>query len=125
MPEVHRSDPLAMILPVEADRELWQRVDESLASDTGVVVVHYEHRRIGRTLRLDGQCRVYGQDAEGVIRLFGRGGPLALAVALNAVYDGSDEHRPHTVVLPDGGGVEHRKGAHEVRAGAGDVVTRH
>lgn len=116
MHEFSCADPLAMILPVEADRQLWHRVGESVASDTHAVVVHYAHRRIGRTLRLDGQCRVYGQDAQGVIRLFGRGGPLALAVALNAVYDGSDQHRPNTVVLPEGGSVGSQRGAREVRA---------
>ena len=102
MPDGGGTDPLAMVLPVEADRELWHRVEESVASDTGAVVVVYEHRRIGRTLRLDAQCRVYGQDAEGVIRLFGRGGPLALAVALRVVFDGMDSYRPTRMVLPDG-----------------------
>lgn len=111
MAESPCQDPLTMILPVASDRELWHRIEESVASDTGAVVTHYVHRRIGRTLRLDRECRVYGQDAEGVIRLFGRGGPLALAVALNAVYDGSDEHRPHTVVLPDGGGADRARAA--------------
>ena len=34
-----------------------------------------------------------------IVRLFGRGGPLALAVALNAVFDGADDTRPSRVVL--------------------------
>ena len=99
--DVGRSaDPLAMILPVEADRMLWRCTDRRVAADTGATVFSYEHRGIGRALRLDADGRVYGQDPEGVVRLFGRGGPLALVIALNAIYDGMDHFRPAEVLLP-------------------------
>jgi hypothetical protein len=88
-------------LPIEADRSLWHCTQRISATDTGETVYAYEHRSIGRTLRLDGTGRVYGQDAEGVVRLFGRGGALALAVALNAIYDGMDQYRPAKIVLPE------------------------
>lgn len=94
-------DPLVMILPLADDRLLWRRTAAVQAADTGDQVFAYEHRAIGRTLRLDAQGRVYGQDSEGVVRLFGRGGALALAVALNAIYDGLDGYRPTQVVLPE------------------------
>ena len=93
-------DPLATILPEPDDRAPWRRAGESTAADTQQTVFHYEHRATGRTLRLGADGRVYGQDPEGVVRLFGRGGPLALAVALNVVYDGLDRGRPRRVVLP-------------------------
>lgn len=92
--------PLQSILPSPADRLAWRCSRRSVAADTKEVVFHYEHQHIGRSLRLDQAGRVYGQDPEGVVRLFGRGGRLALAVALNAVYDGMDHHRPAQVVLP-------------------------
>ena len=95
------TDPLQQVLPDAADRAGWTLAGASIAGDTRETVFVYEHRNIGRTLRLDRRCRVYGQDREGSVRLFGRGGPLALAVALNAVYDGRDEHRPSRVVLPE------------------------
>ena len=94
------TDPLQLILPVAADRLAWRCTARTVASDTDELVFHYEHQHIGRSLRLDQGGRVYGQDPEGVVRLFGRGGALALAVALNAVYDGMDEHRPTEVSLP-------------------------
>lgn len=94
-------DPLARILPLAEDRAGWHCAGSVEASDTHHTVFEYEHRGIGRTLRLDAEGRVYGQDAEGVVRLFGRGGALALAIALNALYDGMDAHRPSRVVLPE------------------------
>lgn len=96
----HEANPLAMILPRGEDRALWHCTGERPAADTGATVFSYEHRGIGRTLHLDDQGRVYGQDPEGVVRLFGRGGPLALVVALNALYDGMDQYRPAEVRLP-------------------------
>lgn len=93
--------PLAAILPTPADRRPWRCADTAVAADTGETVLHYEHQHTGRRLRLDRHGRVYGQDAEGVVRLFGRGGALALAVALNAVYDGFDELRPAEVAVGD------------------------
>lgn len=95
------TDPLRLILPEAADRLAWHCTDRTQAADTHETVLHYEHRHSGRTLRLDARCRVYGQDPEGTVRLFGRGGPLALTVALNAVYDGMDQYRPARVVIPD------------------------
>ena len=94
-------DPLQALLPEAADRLAWQCTGTTVASDTRDTVYAYEHRGIGRTLRLDAQCRVYGQDPEGTVRLFGRGGPLALAIALNAIYDGMDRYRPSRVVIPE------------------------
>lgn len=96
----HDIDPLGMILPRAEDRVLWHCTAQRTAADTGAIVFSYEHRGIGRTLHLDDQARVYGQDPEGVVRLFGRGGPLALVVALNALYDGMDQYRPAEVLLP-------------------------
>lgn len=93
-------DPLSVILPLAADRLSWSLVDTATAADTGERVVIYQHQATGRSLRLDGAGRVYGEDAQGVVRLFGRGGPMALAVALNAVYDHADHLRPVRVVLP-------------------------
>lgn len=92
-------DPLAQVLPRPSDRAVWRRSHHSVAVDTGETVVHYTHQASGRTLRLDAQCRVYGQDSEGTVRLFGRGGRLALAVALNVIYDGITA-RPSRIVLP-------------------------
>lgn len=94
-------DPLALILPVPGDRAMWHQTGSVISRDTEVTVFVYEHRAIGRTLRLDAGGRVYGQDPEGVVRLFGRGGAFALAVALNAVYDGMDQYRPSEIVLPE------------------------
>lgn len=94
-------DPLVMILPVPVDRASWCRVDTATAADTHERIAIYQHQVTGRSLRLDGAGRVYGQDAQGVIRLFARGGAMALAVALNAAYDGDDHLRPARVVLPD------------------------
>lgn len=94
------TDPLTALLPVPEDRAPWLLTAAAPAADTGEVVYHFEHRGMGRALRLDGRCRVYGQDVEGVVRLFGRGGPLALSVALNAVYDGMEQHRPSAITLP-------------------------
>lgn len=93
-------DPLATILPDADDRAPWRHAGASTSVDTQQRVFHYEHQATGRMLRLDVDGRVYGQDPEGVVRLFGRGGPLALAVALNVVYDGLDRGRPRRVVLP-------------------------
>ncbi len=93
-------DPLQQVLPDAADRGAWQCVGRVTSRDTGETVFEYEHRVIGRTLRLDAAARVYGQDPEGSVRLFGRGGGLALSIALNAIYDGMDEHRPARVTLP-------------------------
>lgn len=95
------ADPLALILPEAADRLSWFLVDTATAADTGERVAIFQHRATGRALRLDAACRVYGEDAQGVVRLFGRGGAMALAVALNAAYDGADDLRPARVVLPD------------------------
>ena len=92
--------PLDMIFPDAADRLAWRCGRRSTAADTQEIVFHYEHQHVGRWLRLDGAGRVYGEDPEGVVRLFGRGGALALSVALNAVFDGMDAHRPTEVVLP-------------------------
>ena len=100
MPTEHH-EPLTIVLPEAADRLAWRCTSRVVASDTHDTVYCYEHRGMGRTLRLDAQCRVYGQDPEGTVRLFGRGGPLALAVALNAVYDGMDRYRPSRVVIPE------------------------
>ena len=97
------TDPLAAILPAPVDRAAWSPTGTTVAADTRATVVTYEHHATGRRLRLDAGGRVYGQDAEGVVRLFGRGGPLALAVALNVVFDGADALRPSRVVLPDAG----------------------
>lgn len=96
------TDPLRRVFPEAVDRDAWRCVARVRATDTREAVFSYEHRALGRTLRLDAQCRVYGQDAQGVVRLFGRGGALALAIALNAIYDDADSHRPSRVVLPDG-----------------------
>lgn len=95
-------DPLCLVLPEATDRLAWHCTGRTVARDTRETVFSYEHRAMGRALRLDAQGRVYGQDPEGAVRLFGKGGPLALAVALNAVYDGMDQHRPTRVVLPEG-----------------------
>ena len=94
-------DPLQLVLPVAADRLAWHCIARTVARDTNETVYHYEHRAMGRALRLDATGRVYGQDPEGAVRLFGKGGPLALAIALNAVYDGMDQHRPSRVELPE------------------------
>ena len=94
-------DPLQRVLPEAADRLSWRCTARITAADTGETVYCYEHSGMGRALRLDARCRVYGQDPEGAVRLFGRGGPLALSVALNAAYDGMDRYRPATVVLPE------------------------
>lgn len=110
MTDVTTHDPLARVLPEARDRSAWRHVGCVEATDTGDAVFEYEHRISGRTLRLDGAVRVYGQDAQGVVRLFGRGGPLALAIALNAVFDGLDQHRPSTVVLPTAAPSRRRKG---------------
>jgi hypothetical protein len=91
---------LRLIFPQRQDLAGWRCGRRSTAVDTQEEVFHYEHHHIGRWLRLDAQGRVYGQDAEGTVRLFGRGGPLALAVALNAVYDGMDAYRPAEIVIP-------------------------
>jgi hypothetical protein len=93
--------PLTRILPDPDDRASWRLVAVATAADTHERVAVYAHQVTGRALRLDTAGRVYGEDAQGVIRLFGRGGPMALAVALNAVYDGADHARPVRVVLPD------------------------
>lgn len=92
--------PLAQIFPLARDRLAWQCARRVTAQDTHAEVLCYEHRRIGRCLRLDREGRVYGEDPQGVVRLFGRGGAMALAVALNAVFDGMDEFRPQEVALP-------------------------
>ena len=92
--------PLCLVLPEAGDRLAWRVTARTIAGDTKETVFHYEHRALGRSLRLDAHGRVYGQDPEGAVRLFGKGGPLALAIALNAVYDGMDQHRPSRVVLP-------------------------
>ena len=97
-------DPLERILPVAADRLAWRCVGRVTARDTAEAVFTYEHPGMGRALRLDASGRVYGTDAEGVVRLFGGGGALALAIALNAVYDGHDSAKPSRVVLPGAGG---------------------
>lgn len=94
------ADPLALILPEAADRLSWFLVATATAADTAERVAIYRHQETGRSLRLDAAGRVYGEDAQGVIRLFGRGGPMALAVAINAVYDRADHLRPIRVVLP-------------------------
>ena len=94
------ADPLALILPETADRLSWLLVDIVTSADTRERVAMYRHQETGRFLRLDSSGRVYGEDAQGVIRLFGRGGPMALAVALNAAYDRADHLRPTRVVLP-------------------------
>ena len=95
-----RSDPLGRILPSPHDRDAWELTHRSTAVDTGQVVAHYRHRRTQGTLRLDDAGRVYGQDVEGVVRLFGRGGPLALHVALNIAFDGHPDLWPTRVVVP-------------------------
>jgi hypothetical protein len=92
--------PLEQLLPEPQDRKGWHCTAQVMAADTQATVFVYEHLAIGRALRLDADGRVYGQDPEGTVRLFGRGGPLALAVALNALYDGRDEYRPARVVIP-------------------------
>ena len=94
-------NPLATLLPVAADRLSWRLVATVTAADTREPVAIFRHDVTGRSLRLDAACRVYGEDAQGVVRLFGRGGPMALAVALNAVYDHADHLRPARVVLPE------------------------
>ena len=94
-------DPLCLVLPEAADRLAWHCTARTVAGDTNETVFHYEHRAMSRALRLDARGRVYGQDPEGAVRLFGKGGPLALAIALNAIYDGMDQHRPSRVVLPE------------------------
>jgi hypothetical protein len=101
MPDTPAADPLASILPRAKDRAAWICTHSTIASDTAAEVLHYEHQPSGRTLRLDGTGRVYGQDPQGVVRLFGRGGAMALAVALNVVFDGMDHLRPGEVVLPE------------------------
>lgn len=101
MPEILCDvDPLEMILPEPQDRASWTLLHMVTAADTRESVLIYRHTVTGRALRLDRACRVYGEDAQGVIRLFGRGGMMALAVALNAVYDGADDLRPTRVLLP-------------------------
>ena len=92
--------PLDLIFPEVADRLSWRCGRRSTAADTQETVFHYEHQQVGRWLRLDSAGRVYGEDPEGVVRLFGRGGALALSVALNAVFDGMDAYRPIDVTLP-------------------------
>ena len=92
--------PLRMVFPRADDRAAWWCGRRSEAADTRREVFHYQHQHIGRWLRLDADGRVYGEDAEGTVRLFGRGGTMALAVALNAVYDGMDDHRPAQIVIP-------------------------
>lgn len=94
-------DPLCLVLPEASDRLAWHCTARTVAGDTKETVFHYEHLAMGRSLRLDAGGRVYGQDAEGAVRLFGKGGAMALAIALNAVYDGMDQHRPSRVVLPE------------------------
>jgi hypothetical protein len=98
------ADPLGRIFPNDADRLAWRCGRRSTAADTQEEVLHYEHQQIGRWLRLDAAGRVYGEDPEGVVRLFGRGGALALSVALNAVFDGMDAYRPTEVVIPSSAG---------------------
>ena len=100
MADVATRDPLDDIFPVPEDRRAWRRVGSRISADTRETVYAYEHTGIGRALHLDSRGRVYGHDPEGVVRLFGRGGALALAVALNALFDGHDEHRPSRVTLP-------------------------
>lgn len=100
MTDVVSSDPLAALFPDAGDRDPWHCVGRVTAADTGERVAEYQHTAIGRTLRLDDSGRVYGQDSEGVVRLFGRGGALALTIALNALFDGMDAHRPSRVVIP-------------------------
>lgn len=95
------ADPLAAILPEAADRLSWFLVDTATAADTGERVAIYRHQATGGSLRLDHRGRVYGEDAQGVVRLFGRGGPMALAVAINAAYDHADHLRPARVVFPE------------------------
>ena len=91
---------LSRVLPDAADRTDWYHSHTSTAADTGARVHHYVFRFAGRALRLDDRGRVYGQDPQGVVRLFGRGGPLALHVALNMVFDGYQDRRPRRIVLP-------------------------
>lgn len=100
MADITISDPLERLFPEAEDRLWWQCIGRVTAADTGDSVAEYQHTAIGRTLRLDDSGRVYGQDAEGVVRVFGRGGALALSIALNAVFDGMDAHRPSRVVIP-------------------------
>ena len=92
--------PLQLIFPEPADQAAWERTDETTAADTGKVVHHYRHRTTLRCLRLDEAGRVYGMDPEGVVRLFGRGGPLALHVVINMVFDQRPDLRPATIALP-------------------------
>ena len=94
--------PLGAVFPRAEDRAAWWCGRRSEAADTREEVFHYQHQHIGRWLRLDTHGRVYGEDSEGVVRLFGRGGAMALAVALNAVYDGMDVYRPAEIVIPQG-----------------------
>ena len=101
MSDAVTADPLAGVLPDAADRVSWLREEIVTADDTREAVVVYRHTATGRALRLDETGRVYGEDAQGVVRVFGRGGALALAVALNAVYDGADHLRPSRVTLPE------------------------
>ena len=96
-----RTDPLDAVLPRPCDRLAWSTSGQVTAADTRETVTVYRHDRSGRSLLLDDEGRVYGRDAQGTVRLFGRGGPLALAVALNVVFDGQDHLRPAEVVLPD------------------------
>ena len=91
---------LSRIIPEREDQQDWYVSHQTRASDTEALVTHYVHRHSLRMLRLDERGRVYGQDPEGVVRLFGRGGPLALHVALNMVFDGIEDRRPKKVVLP-------------------------
>lgn len=100
MTDVRISDPLERLFPEPADRAPWMCVGRVIAADTGESVLEYQHTAIGRTLRLDDSGRVYGQDAQGVVRVFGRGGALALSIALNALFDGQDARRPSRVVIP-------------------------
>jgi len=97
-------DPLMTIIPDPRDQLQWSVGGQVLAADTGAAVWCYRHGPSGRSLRLDALGRVYGQDAQGTVRLFGKGGPLALAVALNAVFDGFDGARPRRIVLPGADG---------------------
>src|SRR5688500_6023055 len=85
---------LARVLPEATDREGWHLISTSRAADTGVPVHHYVFRHTARVLRLDDRGRVYGEDREGVVRLFGRGGPLALHIALKMIFDGCEDRRP-------------------------------
>ena len=94
------ADPLGDIFPEPADRAAWHRTGGGRGIDTDEDVVTYEHIGTGRKLHLGLDGRVYGQDPEGAHRVFGRGGHLALKIALNVVFDGFESHRPSRIVLP-------------------------